>query len=144
MKFSKREKTCYLMIGLFMLSLVSVLGSSINYAGAAEEIESGVSEPLRGHLDYVDIKHKTVVIDDMTFSIDKSTRYYSESGAVQTIKAFYQREMVEFKASKDMVLVEMRPFAKGNRALKNRQKKRSPAPGSKKQAIHLENGVWTN
>jgi len=149
MKFSKSGNVCFLLTGLVMLGLVSVPGSRINPAGAAEAVHDGegvaeVSEIMRGFLDFVDPQSNRVVINDLAFSADRNTRYYSASGAAQTINAFHQGEMVEFKASRDMVLVEMRVFAKGNRFLREQQKKQSRARNSKKQSLRLENGVWKN
>lgn len=144
MKFSKRKKTCFLMAGLVMLSLVSVPGTRAAEAARDGEEAVEVSEIMRGVLDTVDPQGKRVVIDDMEFFADKSTRYYSASGAAQTMNAFHQGEMVEFRASQDRVLFEMRPFPKGNRFVKEQQKKQSRARSSKNQTLRLENGVWTN
>jgi hypothetical protein len=151
MNFLTKRKLFFLLIAVSVLAMSSLTGKGVVTVSAEvladQRAEAFETEFIRGILNFVDISRKTVVINDQSFLINKHTRFYSSSGAAQTINGFHRNEVVEYKATDDMILTEMRSSKKGN-AISLNPVKRSDRPSTRSsagnQTIRLENGTWTN
>lgn len=141
------DRKLLFIITVLLASIVLPVSSSLarpgtgHFTSATVQEESGLEQ---GVLNFIH-GNSTIVINDLSFTVDKLTRFYSVNGSAVGLDSFNEDQNVEFSASDERVLVEMRKV-EGTKA----ENTGIPSPeevipsSSGNEALRLENGVWVN
>ncbi len=139
------DRKLLFIITVLLASIVLSVSSLPARPGNGQSNPAGIQKESgleNGILNFIH-EDNTVVINDLTFTVDKRTRFYSISGSLVSLDNFNEDQNVEFTASDERILKMMRKV-KGNQSLEsvNRSSDEGRSSSSGNGVLRLENGVW--
>jgi len=120
-----------------MSSVVAGENGTINGASENPEYE-------QGFFNSIDFNRKTIVINDMVYTFNNQTRFFTSQGASISVNSFRKDSDVEYLADNNQVLKAMKQGKDSSDSDAMSGMAPSADHPSSQQAIRLENGVWTN
>ena len=144
---SQIDRKLLFIITVLLASIVLPASSLLARPGNGQSHPAGIQEESgleNGVLNFIH-GNSSVVINDLIFTVDKRTRFYSVSGSPVSLNSFNEDQNVEFAASDERVLKEMRKV-KGTQTVESgsRSSDEGRPSSSDNGVLRLENGVWKN